>query len=285
MMGRPPANAQVRFWRDPDLPGVEIRFSRYTEEAFCRHTHDAWSVGLIESGRTTFFLEGAHHDAAAGQIALIAPEAVHACNPDTASCMSYRMFYVAPPLLEDVAAEVLGRGAGEAVPMFSGPVIDDAPLFATWRALHGAVLKNADRLEKQSRLVQGLADLLTRHGRLTPCAGEGPDGCPPGGRAVEQVRAHLAAHMADKVSLDDLSRLAGVSRYHLLRLFSREAGLPPHAYQNQLRVARGKKLLARGEPISQVAAEVGFADQSHFTRIFRQFTGATPRQYQAGTSG
>jgi AraC-type DNA-binding domain-containing proteins len=284
-MGRPPANAQVRFWRDPDLPGVEIRFSRYTEEAFCRHTHDAWSVGLIESGRTTFFLEGEHHDAAAGQIALIAPGAVHACNPDPASCMSYRMFYVAPPLLERVAAEVLGRGAGQAVPLFPGPVIDDASLFATWRALHGAVLKKADRLEKQSRLVQGLADLLTRHGRLIPCAGEAPDECPPGERVAELVRAHLAAHMADKVSLDDLSRLAGVSRYHLLRLFSRETGLPPHAYQNQLRVARGKELLARGEPISRVAAEVGFADQSHFTRIFRQFTGATPRQYQAGTSG
>ncbi len=284
-MGRPPANAQVRFWRDPDLPGVEIRFSRYTEEAFCRHTHDAWSVGLIESGRTTFFLEGEHHDAAARQIALIPPGAVHACNPDPASCMSYRMFYVAPPLLEDVAAEVLGRGAAEVVPMFSGPVIDDAPLFATWRALHGAVLKNADRLEKQSRLVQGLADLLTRHGRLIPYAGETPDEYQPGERVAEQVRAHLAAHLADKVSLDDLSRLAGVSRYHLLRLFSREAGLPPHAYQNQLRVARGKELLALGEPISRVAAEVGFADQSHFTRIFRQFTGATPRQYQAGASG
>ena len=277
-MGRHPSNTHVRFWRDPDLPGVEIRVSRYNEDAFCRHAHDAWSVGLIEAGRTTFSLDEDRHVAARGQMVLIAPGAVHACNPDPDSVMAYRMFYIAPGLLDEAAAEVHGGTNSAASPGFTSPVIDDPDLFRFWRRLHIAVAVQADRLEKQSLLMQGLADLLTRHGQLgTPCE------CVRVPDAVRLVREHLAARLDERVSLDDLSALAGISRYHLLRLFSRETGLPPHAYQNQLRVDRARTLLAQGAPISQVAAEVGFVDQSHLTRIFRQFTGATPRQYQSGS--
>ncbi|MUM77805.1 helix-turn-helix domain-containing protein [Pseudodesulfovibrio sp. F-1] len=277
-MGRNPANTHVRFWRDPDLPGVEVRASRYNEDAFRPHVHDAWSIGLIDAGRTTFLLGETSHAAARGQMVVIGPGAVHACNPDPGAVMAYRMFYVDPGLVDEAAAEVLGRVDSEARPRFASPVIDDADLFQLWRRLHVAVAVNAGALEKQSLLMQGLADLLTRHGRLG-----GPCPCVRVPEAVELVHGHLAAHLDERVGLDDLSILAGVSRYHLLRLFSRETGLPPHAYQNQLRVARARTLLARGEPISQVAAEVGFADQSHFSRVFRQFTGATPRQYQSGS--
>jgi len=279
-MGRNPANTHVRFWRDPDLPGVEVRVSRYNEDAFRPHVHDAWSIGLIEAGRTTFLLDETSHVAARGQMVAIGPGAVHACNPDPGSVMVYRMFYVDPGLVDEAAAEVLGDAATGGCPRFVSPVIDDADLFELWRRLHGAVAVKAGALEKQSLLMQGLTELLTRHGSLggiCPCA-RAPE-------AVDLVRAHLAARLDQRVSLDELSALAGISRYHLLRLFSRETGLPPHAYQNQLRVARARELLARGDAISQVAAEVGFADQSHFTRVFRQFTGATPRQYQSGSQG
>lgn len=64
-------------------------------------------------------------------------------------------------------------------------------------------------------------------------------------------------------------------------MFQAATGLSPHAYQNQLRVDLGKRLLAEGMDLSRVAAEAGFADQSHFTRVFRQYTGATPSQYRA----
>ncbi len=58
-------------------------------------------------------------------------------------------------------------------------------------------------------------------------------------------------------------------------------GLPPHRYQLQQAVERAKTLLCGGASICQAALEAGFADQSHFSRRFREFTGATPRQYLA----
>lgn len=163
-MGKTPANTAVRFWRDPDLPGVEVRFSSYNEEAFRDHVHAAFSIGFLESGATTFVLDGRPNRAVAGQMVLIPPDAVHACNPDSDTDMTYRMFYVDPPWLETMAAEVFGPGGG--VPDFPDPVVDDPHLREQWRVLHEAIMDNAERLEKESLLVQALAGLIARHGRL-----------------------------------------------------------------------------------------------------------------------
>jgi len=272
-MGKTPANTDVQFWRDPDLPGVEVRYSSYCEEAFRKHTHDAYSIGLIETGRTSFFLEGTMHDAVAGQIALINPGAVHACNPDLELGWTYRMFYVDSSWLESVAAELFGRETG--APAFPSPVVDDQDLLAHWRTLFLAITEGAGRLEKETLLVQGLTDLISRHAELGDAHQPATDA-----DAVRLVKEHLAANLAEKVSLDALSEVAHLSRYHLLRVFQDAVGLPPHAYQNQLRVDLGKLLLTGGTSISQAAVEAGFVDQSHFSRVFKQHTGATPRQYQ-----
>lgn len=277
-MGKKPTNTDVQFWRDPDLPGVEVRYSSYNEESFRKHTHTTYSIGWIETGRTTFDLEGVSHTASAGQFALIAPDTVHVCNPDLDSGMTYRMFYVDGTWLETVASEVFGSEAGR--PVFPHPVVDDPELLEIWRSLHVAIMEGAGKLEKESLLVQGLADLLSRHGEMgqAPLPESDDD-------AVGKVKEYLAANLSDKVSLDVLSGVAHLSRYHLLRVFQDAVGLPPHAYQNQLRVNLGKELLAQGIAISQAAAEAGFVDQSHFSRVFKQFTGATPKQYQAELVG
>jgi AraC-like DNA-binding protein len=67
-------------------------------------------------------------------------------------------------------------------------------------------------------------------------------------------------------------------------MFTRHMGLPPHAYRKQQRIHKAKQLLRNRMPISRVAVEAGFADQSHLTRHFKQIVGVTPGQY-IGLSG
>jgi len=272
-MGRKPTNQAVRFWRDPDLAGVEARFSSYNEEAFRTHVHPAYSIGFLETGQTTFALDGGSYTARAGQMVFIGPNLPHACNPDLDSDMTYVMFYVVPSWVESVAGEVFGP-SGDA-PCFPVPVVEDRELADHWRNLLRAMDDGADQLEKESLLIQGLADALARHGSL------GQPVLPTGNeRAVRQLKALLAANLTEKIGLDALAQHVGLSRYHLLRLFRDSTGLPPHAFQNQLRVDLAKSLLAKGLAISRVAVEAGFSDQAHLTRVFRQYTGATPRQYR-----
>jgi transcriptional regulator GlxA family with amidase domain len=78
--------------------------------------------------------------------------------------------------------------------------------------------------------------------------------------AVRRVREYLHDNCSDNVSLDELAAIANLSLFHLNRVFRMEIGLPPHAYQTQLRVLRSRALLARGMAIDSVAVEVGFFD-------------------------
>lgn len=83
-------------------------------------------------------------------------------------------------------------------------------------------------------------------------------------RAVRLAREYLEENFARNVLLEELAAVANLSPFHLSKVFKEEVGLPPHAYLVQTRLALARDLLLRGWPISKVAYETGFADQSHF---------------------
>jgi AraC-like DNA-binding protein len=93
------------------------------------------------------------------------------------------------------------------------------------------------------------------------------------------VRDYLEAHFAKSISLMELSTLSGVSPFHLSRRFRARYGLPPYLYLELVRVNRAREMLRRGEPISRVAFDTGFSDQSHLTRRFKRVVGVPPGQY------
>lgn len=105
-----------------------------------------------------------------------------------------------------------------------------------------------------------------------------------GGRArpeVRRARDHLLGRLAETTTLDALSEAADLSKFHLLREFRAAIGATPRAFQTLARLAQARALLGGGVASSRVAADTGFADQSHFTRTFRTFEGMTPTAYVA----
>jgi AraC-like DNA-binding protein len=81
-----------------------------------------------------------------------------------------------------------------------------------------------------------------------------------------------------------LAALSGVSRFQLLRGFSRELGITPHAYLIQRRVLLAQRFLADGQTPVQAAIQAGFSDQSHMTRAFVRQVGVTPGCYRAAVA-
>ncbi len=82
--------------------------------------------------------------------------------------------------------------------------------------------------------------------------------------------------------LAELANETGQSRFQALRAFKRRFGLAPHAYQLRVRLGLAQKSLRDGIPPAHVAAELGFVDQSHFTRHFKHLIGVTPARYVRG---
>lgn len=104
-------------------------------------------------------------------------------------------------------------------------------------------------------------------------------GLAPG--AQRRVLAHIEAHLAEKIELRDLAALAGLSECHFSRAFKQSLAAPPHRYLMRRRVTAAAALIEQTDrPLSDISLEVGFADQSHFTRVFIELTGETPRTYR-----
>ena len=101
----------------------------------------------------------------------------------------------------------------------------------------------------------------------------------PSSLALHRTRDFIREHYTRPIPVDELAALAGLSRFHFVRAFSREFGRPPHAYQVRLQVEHARNLIAQGVLPAAAALEAGFADQSHLNRHFKKIHGMTPRQY------
>jgi AraC-like DNA-binding protein len=271
------ARESATYWHDASLGNLELLKASFVTHAFAPHTHEGFAIGVIELGAETFTYRRQLRVAPAGSIVLINPGEMHTGEAlTTEQGWRYRMLYPDAPMLQRAASEVMGHNAG--VPFFPEPVVHDARLARLLLYLHAALEAGESQLERESRLLWTMAQLVVRYAddrpSIRPARGEQD--------LAARVRAHLQQHLSENVTLNDLSREINMSAFHLLRTFRDAAGLPPHAYLNQLRVARAKLLLREGMPIADVALTLGFSDQSHLNRHFKRIVGVTPGQFVRG---
>lgn len=158
-------------------------------------------------------------------------------------------------------------------PFFRDPVVTCPDLVRRFTRLHATLTGAAPALVGDVRLVTLLTDLAERHGGTRPLR------TPPAHRAVRLAREYLHDHRTENVSLAELAAVSGLSPYHLTRVFTAGVGLPPHAYQLQLRIELAKRLLLAGRSVTDAGHEVGFFDTSHFTRHFKKHVGVAPGRY------
>lgn len=265
------------FWRDPALGGLELLRAHYITHSFAPHSHDTFAIGVVESGVERFQYRRESVCAPAGSLVIVNPGEPHTGASALSDGWRYRMLYPDPALLQEAAGEVSGRD--RPIPFFARPVIHDPALARELLLLHSALEAGAEPLERQSRLLDFLAKLIQRHAD-TPHL-DAPLGPEPS--VVRRLRDYLDQHTSATVTLAELAELAGMSPFHMVRVFTRTTGLPPHAYLTQRRVAQAKALLAQRLPLAQVAAFSGFYDQSHLTRRFKRIVGVTPGQYAHGS--
>jgi AraC-like DNA-binding protein len=265
---------RTKFWRADDLGDVELLHARYRKHSFGRHTHEGFAVGVIRHGVESFSCMGRNHYAVADQIIVFNPDEVHTGEAADEEGWEFRMFYFDSELLRTAAS--LSSGKQVNLPAFRNPVIDDSELGMQICHLHAVLETEQSRLTRQELFLLTLAELAKRHADVRleePVRGLER-------QAVRRVREYLDANTRRNVALEELSDLSGLSPYRLIRVFRQELGLSPHAYFEQVRIHRARRLLKDGLPIADVAADLGFTDQSHLNRHFKKLTGVTPGAYR-----
>ena len=255
--------------------GIETIRAHFRGHAYDLHDHDELLVGVTEQGVQAFRCRRRLHTSTPGRVILIEPGEAHDGHSPAEDGFTYAMLYLPVPLLTartDALKGLMPRAAG--CLGFRDTLADDPGLAATILSAFLALHRGEGRLARDLS-VDRLAERLARH--LAPPPDRQrlrPD------RAAALVRDLLHARMAEDVGLDELSAAAGVDRFRLNRAFRAAFGLSPHAYLVRLRLRAARRRLAEGEAPALVAAQVGFADQSHLGRWFRRAYGMTPAAYR-----
>ena len=99
--------------------------------------------------------------------------------------------------------------------------------------------------------------------------------------SLRRTREHIEQRLAHKISLRELADIAGLSAGHFSRAFKQSVGMSPHRYLMRRRVTAATDLIRDTElSLAEVALNVGFSDQSHFTRVFARESGETPSAFR-----
>jgi len=257
--------------RPPDLPGVELLLVENNTRSWRVHHQTYTFCNLTRVAEAEWTYRGRTYRGTTGGLMLMEPCEVHANTKDPPSS-DFRVIWLDPVLVERAALEL---GLRTARPALRTGYVAASGLYRAFLDLHLSLEIPASLLERQSRL----ADCLRLF--LESCVeSKAADSSRYGKRVLLRARDYIRENCARAVSLEELCAVTAISRFHLVRAFAREFGLPPHAYQLHLQIAAGRRLLADGMRPSEIATKLGFADQSHLTRHFRRALGLTPTEYR-----
>ena len=273
-MAVPFPKESARFSRLDMLYGVDLLAATYVTQCFSRHIHEGYALGCIERGAMRFRYQGAELVAPAGHVNLVVPGEAHDGHAANEEGWSYRMFYLKPETLL-AAARTISPCAGP--PHFRQGVLNDPWLAHRVLAAHRLLNDPAaPLLAKETRLLALLRAWISRHADEPGTVREAR----PEHRAVALAKACIAARFQEDLCLDQVAAAAGCSPFHLVRAFTAQTGIPPHAFLLQIRLDKARELLARPLRLADIATETGFADQSHLTRLFKRRFGVTPGHFR-----
>ncbi len=260
-----PERPDVLAW-SPSVEGItEVLHARFVNHVYPMHTHDTWTLLVVDDGAIKYDLDRHEHGAFHQVVTLLPPHVPHNGCPVTSAGFRKRVIYLDSSHLSE---SLIGLAV-------DCPAFEDAALRQRIDRLHELLLAPDHALEAETRLAF-IAERLREHleRRVPPRSASVND---PG--IANRLRGLLDERFVEGVSLREASLTLFASPTYLVRAFSREFGMGPHQYVTSRRVDLARRLLLEGMPPREVATAVGFYDQSHLIRHFKRVLGFNPGQY------
>ncbi len=244
--------------------------ARLRKSGYCLHSHDTYTVSLVETGVQEFTYRGSVHRCAPGQISILHPDEPHDGRPGSTEPLGYQCLYLSPAAIQDAIA-----AAGTYKP--SLPFIENPVL-----AHPGIARSIADSFDNELEPLYADGLVVSLANKLAGIA-FGPRVQPVRRRldvaALDRAAEFLRSSANRVVHSRELEAITGLTRFELATQFKRRFGTSPYRYLLMRRLDFVRMALPSGADLAELAQQAGFSDQSHMGRVFRAALGMTPGQF------
>ncbi|MBU3100706.1 MULTISPECIES: AraC family ligand binding domain-containing protein [Clostridium] len=255
---------------DSDL-NIEAYNFKGIMQKFPNHFHEYYVIGFIESGNRYLSCKNKEYTVKTGDLTLFNPHDNHNCKQVDGGTLDYRCINIEPAVMKKVAYEITGK---DYLPYFTETVLFSSDLLSSLSELHHMIMHEEKDFKKEEIFLLIIEQLIAEYDH----AGAALTTQPPN-TEIKAVCDFLENNYMKSITLNDLSDLTGISKYYLLRSFTKQKGISPYCYLETIRIGNAKKLLEQQIAPIDVALQTGFTDQSHFTNFFKKLIGLTPKQY------
>ena len=269
-------NYQKKGFLTEDFRLFHLRSSTGTRTEF--HYHEFCKMMLMVSGSGFYMVDGQRYSLVAGDIVLIGSHCIHRPEFEPGNPYERIIIYISPEFLRlhstpDCDLETCFSGA-------SGHVLRPR------EGKRERIFTMAENLEKElsgekyGRMILSrglLLQLLVRISReLYSTAANRPGPVLPGNERILDILRYIDAHLTEDITIDFLSELFYISKYHMMRLFRQETGRSIHSYLSERRLLHARDLIDQGMNATESCFRSGFGSYSSFTRAYNKRFGTTP---------
>ncbi|WP_040854682.1 AraC family transcriptional regulator [Phyllobacterium sp. YR531] len=249
-------------------PGVQI-VEAASHHQFARHTHDQYGIGVIHQGAQKSISGRGMVEAGPGHLITVNPGEVHDGIPIGEAGRSWRMIYFDPEIIQLVENDM--REDVASIMEFTEPASINALAAKQFQHLFNALTSpNCQPLLQDEMLI----DLLSQTQKNTREQKHMPS-------AIRIIKQLIDDEPTATLTLADLAKASGLSRFQVLRSFATATGFTPHSYLMQRRADLARRMILQGAALAETAAASGFSDQSHMNRVFVHKYGISPGIYAA----
>lgn len=238
---------------------------------FPNHFHEYYVIGFVENGKRNVSCKNRKYIVENDALILFNPYDNHTCQSADGKPFDYCGINIMPENMIKLCKKIKGK---EYIPCFKHSIIPKSKFNIKLKKVHYNIMKEENDINKEDQFLLFLEELIdnyTEQKEDTELYNIKIQ--------IKKACSYLKENYYKNISLDYLSNLTGLSKYHFLRSFTKEKGISPHCYLETLRIEKSKQLLKNGVSPLDTALQTGFSDQSHFTNSFKKLTGVTPKQY------
>lgn len=262
-MGR--KNIIISFSKEQPVKGIQLlKWSgNYWDNISYFPEH--YQIGAIRKGAGEFKTENVLLPIKQGEYFFIHPGKIHSGKPD------FKIGWAADCIV--IKTEFVKQFFNKKMPVFDNFVFFNKEISEAFSNCFELLSNYKNSIEDENQLAIILINLLSiQASNLDTDVFEGNEN-----EAIKRATNYIDAHFKENFSLDALSARCYMSKFHLLRTFKKVTGLTPYTYQVHLRLNEARKLIFSNKSFTEIAFELGFADQAHFTNTFKKHAnGANP---------